>query len=217
MDPVLAASHLSCPNTETHHGDERLQQDRRLGADDVRTEDASGTWLTEQFDAVPLVLQGPAIGDVGILLDEGHVVHTVLTQLTLGGTHRSHLRIAEHGVRDESFVGTHEILGVKQVVCHDPGLGIGDVFESPVGADITQGPDVRHTGALVLVGDDETIVVHLHTCGRHIEPIRVGDAPGGVEDEVGRVVVRHAVLVNGLDDEMITRIDVDGRDLLTHP
>ena len=51
-----------------------------------------------------------------------------------------------------------EVVGVQQVVLHDPRLVVGDVLELVGVRDVAQGPDVRHGGALVLVDHDDAVL-----------------------------------------------------------
>ena len=136
MDPVLPTRHFVDRLPNAHPLNTGLNEGGRLGPNDVRSQQSPRLRISQQLDAVPLVLHGPAIGDVRVLLKVRRVKSVGLQQFLLRGTNRRHLRIRKHRVRHEAMIRTSQIVRMQQVVTDHTRLMIGHVFELPGGAHV---------------------------------------------------------------------------------
>ena len=147
--------------------------DRGVRPQDVGAQQPAGAALGEHLAEAGVVLHRPPVRDVAV----GLHVHA-----------RSPGRSARHccSVRPTAAIcgsvntaaGTNRwsvvrgVVGVQQVVRHDPRLVVGDVLELERRADVPQGEHAVDRGALVLVDDDPAV--------------RVGRDAGGGQVEAGR-------------------------------
>ncbi|MER5603266.1 hypothetical protein [Streptomyces sp. NPDC002265] len=69
------------------------------------------------------------------------------------------LRAGEHGVRGDGAIEGADVVGVHDVVPHNPGFGVRHVLELEVVHGVTQGPDPGYRGAIGVVGHDVAVLV----------------------------------------------------------
>ena len=94
------------------------------------------------------------------------------------------LRIREDGARHDIVTGRAQVVGVEEVVLHDPALPVRDVLELEGVGDVAQRPHAVSRGALVLVDHDQASGTHLDTRVVETQVVGVGDAAGGDEDQI---------------------------------
>ncbi len=102
-------------------------------------------------------------------------------------------------MRHVPVVGGDHRLGVQEIVLDHPGLVVGHVLELVVGAHVAEREDAGPPGLLVLVDDHVAVLVQGDPGGVEVEPVPVGDPPGGQQQHVG-----------GQGGGTVRALDVDG-------
>ncbi len=204
MDVEEAAGELVDGLAELHALDQLVDQGRRLWTDDVGAEQQAGVGVDEHLREAGPILHGPAVRGAAVVAATDQVGDALAAQLLFGGADGGDLGVAEHGVGCGPQIDGPEVVGVRDVVGHRAGLGIGRVLELIGVGDVAERPDPLDVGPHVLVGEDVPVV------GRdagemQVELLAGRLAPGGDEDLVAvqlELLATHACLdaqLAGLD------------------
>ena len=142
----------------------------------------------DEFHDAGGVFDGPAEGDVAVVLNLAGYVETLCHCLVLGQPDVGDLRIGEHRGGNVAMIGGDHRSGVvpvaEQVVLHDARFVVGDVLELVRRRHIAECEDVTGRGPLVFV-DDDSPVVEFDAGLFGVQLIAVGAPAGGHQHDVG--------------------------------